>query len=376
MIKEWQKRKVILNESVLLRHPSIVRYIAGHRGNRRPVVKVFLRNGSDKDKLFFKTCCAVTEDTEFEYVNVEKSKELVLEVEKLKQQERKAPAVDKATRKQLNRIIEEHAEQIYAIYSNVVGMRIGKVRRVGDTIQEEPCIVLYCLDKTIIPFGEKPLPDSIAGWPCDVREDFVMFGACPNKCSPMSQNFPDPGCSIGVPSDIASGSVGFLFESNDPINTYVSGFLTASHVAIERSYLELYQNDATFSSLALKSDDHCIVHPSWEDNEHVDHTVGNVVQAYCGNYDLRKQETKKNEHEIVKNDTSIWLHGLKSNDHCKENLSLEIDKNIDHTSEEIVKKSCRKSDSIKVTKDEQRVLGLDFAVIQSNDFRQEGMYLV
>lgn len=157
MIKEWQKRKVILNESVLLRHPSIVRYIAGHRGNRRPVVKVFLRNGSDKDKLFFKTCCAVTEDTEFEYVNVEKSKELVLEVEKLKQQERKAPAVDKATRKQLNKIIEEHAEQIYAIYSNVVGMRIGKVRRVGDTIQEEPCIVLYCLDKTIIPFGKKTI---------------------------------------------------------------------------------------------------------------------------------------------------------------------------------------------------------------------------
>lgn len=41
VIKEWQKRKVIQNESVLREHPSIVRYIAGHRGNRRPVVKVF-----------------------------------------------------------------------------------------------------------------------------------------------------------------------------------------------------------------------------------------------------------------------------------------------------------------------------------------------
>lgn len=346
-------------------------YIAGHRGNRRPVVKVFLRNGNKEDKLYFKTSCAVTEDTEFEFVNVE---EIVEEVENLKEHEREAPAVDKATRAQLNRIIEEHAEKIYAIYSSVVGMRIGKVRRVGDTIQKEPCIVLYCLDKTIIPFGEKPLPDSIAGWPCDVREDFVMFGACPNKCSPMSQNFPDPGCSIGVPSDIASGSVGFLFESNDPKNPNVSGFFTASHVAIERSYLELFQNDATFSSLALKSDDHCIVHPSCEDNGHVDHTVGSVQEAYCGNYDFGKQEANKNEHEIVYNDTSFCLHGLKSDDHCKEHLSLGIDKNIDHTYEKIVKKSCRKNDSIKVTKDEKKVLGLDLAVIQSNDFRQEGMY--
>lgn len=62
----------------------IVRYIVGYRGNRRLVVKVFLRNGSDKDKLFFKICCVVMEDIEFEFVNVEKLKELVLEVEKLK----------------------------------------------------------------------------------------------------------------------------------------------------------------------------------------------------------------------------------------------------------------------------------------------------
>lgn len=317
MIKEWQKRKIIQDESVLLTHPSIIRYIAGHRGNRRQVVKVFLRNGKEEDELFFKTCCTVTENTQFEFVNVEKSKKIEGEVENLRLHEKKAPAVNKATRIQLNRIIEEHAEKIYAIYSHVVGMRIGKVRRVGDTIQEGPCIVLYCLDKTITPFGDKPLPDSIAGWPCDVREDFVMFGACPNKCSPFRQNFPDPGCSIGMPSDVDSGSVGFLFESRDLINTYGSGFLTASHVAIKRHNLELYKKEATFRSLGFKSDDHCIVHPSWEDNKRVDHTVGNVVQAYCGNYDY-----------------------------------------------------------IEITEDKKRVLGLDFAVIQSNNFRQEGMCLV
>lgn len=284
------------------------------------------------------------------------------EVENLRLHEIKAPAVDKATRIQLNRIIEEHAEKIYSIYSNVIGMRIGKVRRVGDTIQEEPCIVLYCLDKTITPFGEKPLPDYIAGWPCDVREECFMFGTCPNKCSPFRQNFPEPGWSIGVPSDIASGSVGFLFESRDPINTYGSGFITATHVAIKRFYLELYQNDATFRSIALKSDDHRIVHPSWDDNEHVDYIVGNVVQAYCGNYELGKQETKKNEYE------------LKCDDNGKEHLSLEIYRNEDHTFEKSIKTTCEKNHLIKKPKDEERVLGLDFAVIQSNDFRQEGMH--
>lgn len=110
----------------MLTHPSIVRYIAGHRGNRRPVVKVFLRNGNKEDELFFKTCCTVTKNTQFEFVNVEQSKKIEGEVENLRLHEIKAPAVDKATRIQLNRIIEEHAEKIYSIYSNVIGMRIGQ----------------------------------------------------------------------------------------------------------------------------------------------------------------------------------------------------------------------------------------------------------
>lgn len=374
VIKEWQKRKVIQNESVLLSHPSIVRYIAGQRGDNRPVVKVFLSYGNKEDMLFFKMCCTVPDDTQFEFVNVEKSKEIVGEVEKLKLQERKAPAVDKATRVQLNRIIEEHAEKIYANYSQVIGMRIGKVRRVGDTIQEEPCIVLYCLDKTIIPFGEKPLPDSIAGWPCDVREDFIMFGACPNKCSPFRQNSPDPGCSIGVPSDNASGSVGFLFESRDTKNAYGSGFLTASHVAIKRPCLDLYQSDATFRSLKFKSEDHCIVHPSWEDNEHADHTVGNVVQAYCGNYDLGKEETIKQENDIVHKDIkSSRLLELRNKDHCIEHIPSENNENLDQTVGKIIQINCSKNDLFKKTKDGKGVLGLDFAVIQSKNFRQEGM---
>lgn len=72
-----------------------------------------------------------------------------------------------------------------------------------------PCIILYCLHKCLIPFGEKPLPESIAGWPCDIREDFVRFGQCPQNCTAQNQRLPDPGCSIGKKWDSSSGSAGF-----------------------------------------------------------------------------------------------------------------------------------------------------------------------
>lgn len=94
-------------------------YIVGYRGNRRLVVKVFLRNGNKEDKLYFKISCVVMEDIEFEFVNVE---EIVEEVENLKEYEREVFVVDKVIRVQLNRIIEEYVEKIYVIYFSVVGM--------------------------------------------------------------------------------------------------------------------------------------------------------------------------------------------------------------------------------------------------------------
>lgn len=39
---------------------------------------------------------------------------------------------------------------------------------------------------------------------------------------------------------------------------------------------------------SLKLNDHFIVHPSWIDNEHIDHKVGKVVESFCGNYGLYK----------------------------------------------------------------------------------------
>lgn len=288
-VEEWLKRDVILDKSVFKMHPSIIKYITGYkdRDDKKQVVKVYLHGDDKEAENFFKECCHVSEDTHFEFVNVERSKGKSKEVNELKQREREAPAVDNSTRKQLKQIIQEYGDKIYARHSNVVGIRIGKARRVGDTIHEEPCLVLYCLDKFLIPFGEKPLPEAIAGWRCDIREDFVRFGICPNRCLASKQNLPDPGCSIGVPSDDSSGSVGFLVESKYPPNTFEFGFLTASHVAVKR-FEQLYHDGKLLSMHSLKLNDHFIVHPSWIDNEHIDHKVGKVVESFCGNYGLYK----------------------------------------------------------------------------------------
>lgn len=331
-IEEWLKRDVIIDKSVLEMHPSIIKYITGYidRDDKKQVVKVYLHGDDKKAENSFKDCCKISADTYFEFVNVEKSIGEKKEVEELKQRERKAPAVDNSTRKQLKQIIQEYGDKIYARHSNVVGIRIGKARRVGDTIQEHPCLVLYCLDKYLIPFGEKPLPDAIAGWPCDIREDFVRFGICPNRCFASKQNLPDPGCSIGIPSDDSSGSVGFLIESKDPLNTFEFGFLTASHVAVKR-FEQLYHDGKLLSMHFLKHNNHFIVHPSWIDNEHIDHEVGKVVESFCGNYGLNK----------IGLDFAVIASSHCRNGAGKETLTVATEEDLDFEANMVVTKTGR-----------------------------------
>lgn len=283
------KREIIEDKTLLQKHPSIIQFIAGRRSDGKPVVKVYLRNDDLEAEHNFKNCSNVSEETRFEFVNVEKIPKLISkDVEKINIQEKSAPPINTATFAQLREIIQEQGDAIYSKYSNVVGIGISPVRSVGDLIQNEPCIVLYCLDKNIIPFGETQLPESIAGWPCDIREDFVMFGTCPFPCPSSSQNFPEPGCRIGIPSVESAGSVGYLVESNYQVNTLGSGFLTASHVAIER-FEDLYHYGSLLSGnhlLSLKQ--HFIVHPAWQDNGKTNHQVGEVVESFCLNYGLNK----------------------------------------------------------------------------------------
>lgn len=83
-----------------------------------------------------------------------------------------------------------------------------------------------------------------------------------------------------MPSDKDFGSVGFMFESED---SKEYGFLTAAHVAVENCQ-QLYRGNNLLSEHPLRNKIHDIVHPSWTDNEYNDFIVGQVMEAFYGNY--------------------------------------------------------------------------------------------
>lgn len=279
-IEEWHKREVIRNKSLLREYPSIIKYIAGHKDDGREVVKVFLSEDDEEAKQFVrKECRSVLKDIEFDFVNVENTEETSETNKKMGVLDEEIASFDNSDRLRLKQTIQEIEEKLYARYSNIIGIEIGNVKRFDSPMQEGLGVVLYCLDKTLIPFGEKPLPTYIAEWPCEVLEDLFMLGKCPNTCS----NHPDPGCSIGIPSDKFFGSCGFLYESKSKDNKYKSGFFTASHVAI-KDFHKLYLATQPLSSHSLGSKDHFIVHPSYLENNKSNNQVGQVVESFCGNY--------------------------------------------------------------------------------------------
>lgn len=284
-IEEWLKREVVRDRSVLKNHPSILKYITGYRDavDKKQVVKVFLNCDDKESERIFKESCDASKNLQFEFVNVERYNDKNEEDVQIRLRERKAPAVVTSIRKKMKQFIQDHAEKIIALFSNVIGIQIGKARRVGSLIQEGPCIILYCLDKSLIPFGEKPLPKYIAEWPCDVREDFVRCGRCPKNCQAQNESLPDTGCSIGIKSDSSSGSAGFLYESKEPTNALGDGLLTAAHVAVKD--LEKLNHTKSFTTANLCSDKNIIVHPSFVENRNRNYRVGRVVEAFHGNHE-------------------------------------------------------------------------------------------
>lgn len=196
------------------------------------------------------------------------------EIEKL---ERSAPEIDKETREQMNEVIKRHAEIIFANHSSVIGIETSNVRSHKGEMLNELCIVLLCLDESILPFGELPLPENLDGYPCDIRKEFVMFGHS-SGCQTLNI-----GCSIGIPLVKLAGSVGFFVRSNDSFQgSSKIGFLTAAHVAIEPCD-ELYEHKSLLSKNPLANMSHEIVHPSYADNA-ANVVIGKVIESFFGNY--------------------------------------------------------------------------------------------
>lgn len=64
---------------------------------------------------------------------------------------------------------------MYSRYLNIIGIGISNVRCDGEIVLKEFCIVLYCLDKYIVLFGEELLLIYIGEWFCDYRENIVLW---------------------------------------------------------------------------------------------------------------------------------------------------------------------------------------------------------
>lgn len=199
--------------------------------------------------------------------------------------EKVTPLNDTEVRDRLGEIIKHQGPILVAKYSNIVGVDVGEMQ--VDTGRIEPCIILRCLDKTLVPFGEKTIPESLRISESQdvkivIREDFVMFGhTCSASC--VSLNV---GCSIGIPSVKSSGSVGFFVKKGNPA-TPEYGFLTAAHVALS-SFEGFYESTDSFNKHSFSVSEHNIVHPSHEDNEQRDDQIGCVLEASIGDYGKNK----------------------------------------------------------------------------------------
>lgn len=188
------------------------------------------------------------------------------------------PAVGIAENNRFGRVLHDNAGYLCAKYTNVVGLGINNVRFIGDNIISQPCIVIYCLDKSIIPYGENKLPETIQGCPCDLREDMEMFGTS-TEC--RYEN-PNPGCSVGMSFKHEFGSAGFLAKSNATLENPVTGFLTAAHVVIQELH-KLYQAESLLSDCSAGGKKHILIHPSWGHSAN-SQSIGEVVESFCGNY--------------------------------------------------------------------------------------------
>ena len=232
-VNEWKKRGILGKGDGLNNFPSVLKVLIGQKENKN-CVKAFFEEKNEKAEIFLKNLSgklSLPGETIYEFIYVnEQLKRKREEVNEIRKREEAAPSIPSAVEQALREYIDLNAEKIYAKYSNVIGINVSNVLTKDG--KETPCIVLYCLDKTIIPFGEKELPCMLLDFPCDIREDIMMFGSC-NQCI---ENTLCSGCDIG--SSSKGGSAGFMF------NSPFKGFLTAAHVAV-KNVGEFYKPEGT-----------------------------------------------------------------------------------------------------------------------------------
>lgn len=284
----------VVNITMLKKNPNLQHYIVGIK-DATEVVKVFLC-GDDKEeekaRADFEKAVVIPKTIHIEFVNLDKrSKEILKEREEIQKHEEKESVIEESKRIKMQKVINKHKRKLFKKHSNILGITSSNVRYDGKTYFAEPCIVFYCFDKNVVPFGEEPLPTQIEGWHCDHREELSMFATCPSPCLVSNKAFPELGCSIGVESSDEVGSTGFLVESNK--NDFEHGFLTAAHVAVQGYDILYKRHKFMYGFVPLTLQMTTIVHhyssERLDDQGHkevqtIEKRVGSLVEAICGNY--------------------------------------------------------------------------------------------
>lgn len=263
----WKQREAVKSISGLGSYPSVLNLIAGLKDNK-PTLKVILNHEDEEVKNFFKNIPGIPEKVDFVVVS-SKSKKRAGTGEK---KDHSFYRIDHNRRAKIDRIIKRQGERLFANHSSIVGLGIGNMDP-----GQIPCIIIYCLDKYLIPFGEKPIPKMLEGCRCDIREDIIRFGAC-FDC--LEIDHPNSGCCIGLPSN-GYGSAGFVVKTIGS-DTETSGFLTAAHVAAE-NWSDLYYKKSLLSQLDTGESRQEIVHPLVPNNENGQY-IGKVRESICGNW--------------------------------------------------------------------------------------------
>lgn len=291
VVEEWTKREIVPDKGKLFHNfPSILTLIAGKRKDRS-IVGIFLRDDKEKADIlhYLQDICKVSFDVEFYHSDVsERRQEEVESLEEIKHKKKinLLSNVEKHTMGNMRKLIQKHEDILLASYSNLVG--IGVSRIVDGSRCGKPCIVLHCLNETIVPFGENMLPKFIEGYPVEVKENLYTFAIEHCKtCPPIDYN-----CSIGNqlpdPTKNTAGSVGFFVKNTEKVQE--GGFLTAAHIALcEEQLNHIHETNALFTrtegDMNFK-----IVHPSLIDSNMFD-VIGNVHNAFFGNLDTVGNDT-------------------------------------------------------------------------------------
>ena len=146
--------------------PSLLTYIAG-RKSCLPVVKVFMSYEDENDKKIISKICGERKGHNFEIIYVIASHQFKQKSENTRNRmelEETASSKDIEMMQKLHRIIQRQSEKLMARHSTVIAIGVDRNQN------GFPIIVLYCLDKLIIPFGEKKIPEYLEDEKVEIRD--------------------------------------------------------------------------------------------------------------------------------------------------------------------------------------------------------------